>query len=233
MGIFGSKKKYDAGAARDEPTHDDDITQVDKAKLELRRVRRRMKEMQKKYEAEAEKFTLRIKREMRAGRKDRARVYLRLRKLRETALERTDNQIINLEKQLDSIREQQDNIEYVRSLQTANSAMEELQKIMPVEYVEDVLERNQELQDINAEISEMLEGDGICAGAVLDEDEVLEELAVLETEIQGTQDPGFTVQDAVDLPVAPNNPIGTGASKDGVIDDEIAEEDDGRVLVAA
>ena len=67
----------------------------------------------------------------------------------------------------------------------------------------------------------------------LDEDEVLEELAMLETEIQGTQDPGFTVQDAVDLPVAPNNPIGTGASKDGVIDDEIAEEDDGRVLVAA
>ena len=204
-------KKYDAGAARDEPTHDDDITQVDKAKLELRRVRRRMKEMQKKYEAEAEKFTLRIKREMRAGRKDRARVYLRLRKLRETALERTDNQIINLEKQLDSIREQQDNIEYVRSLQTANSAMEELQKIMPVEYVEDA-ERNQELQDINVDI-EML-GDGICAGAVLDRTRS-RRASDAETEIQGTQDPGFTVQDAVDLPVAPNNPIGTGASKTG------------------
>ena len=221
---------------RDEPSHDAGISQVDKAKLELRRVRSRMRKLQTKYEAETAKFTARIKAEMRAGRKDRARMFLRLRKLRQTALARTDDQIINLEHQLASIREQEDNIEYVRSLETANNAMAELQKIMPIDYVEDVLERNQELQDINAEISDMIAGDGLCAGAVVDEDEVLEELAALEAEISGTTtavSPGLTAEDAMDLPIAPSGEIAGGAAKDNVLADEVAEEGDGKLLVAA
>lgn len=235
MGIFGSKEKKGSPAKRrDEPSHDAGISQADKAKLELRRVRSRMRKLQAKYEAETAKFTARIKTEMRAGRKDRARMFLRLRKLRQTALSRTDDQIINLERQLASIREQEDNIKYVRSLETANSAMEELQKIMPIDYVEEVLERNQELQDINAEISDMIAGDGLCGGAVVDEDEVLEELAALEAEISGTTAavaPGLSMQEAMDLPVAPDGVIVGGATKEEVPAEE--EPSDGRVLVAA
>ena len=238
MGIFGSKDKTAGTGAqrRDEPHHDTGISQSDKAKLELRRVRSRMRKLQAKYEAEAEKFTLRIKEEMRAGRKDRARTFLRLRKLRQTALARTDNQIVNLEQQLASIKEQEDNIEYVRSLEMANKAMEELQKIMPVDYVSDVLDRNQELQDINAEISEMLAGDGICAGAV-DEDEILDELAALEAQIGGKsatiiqgegQTQGLTAQEAMSLPVAPSGDILSGGAQN-----DIAVDEEERVMVAA
>lgn len=233
MGIFSSKssspgkKKYH----KDDPKHDNDISEVDKAKLELRRVRVRMSKMEKAYQAETEELTAKIKAEMRVGRKDRARMFLRLRKLREAALTRTVDQLVNVEKQILTLQEQQQNIEYVKSLEVANKAMEELQRIMPIDYVEDLLERNQELRDINAEISDLIAGDGLCAGAVVDEEAVLRELESLEAEVSHTgKSSGISVQDAMDLPIAPSNDIKvkTPGQKD------VAEsEDAGRVLVAA
>ena len=236
MGIFSSKSSSPAKKSKyfkEEPKHNNDISEVDKAKLALRRVRAKMSKMEKAYQAETEELTGKIKAEMRAGRKDRARMFLRLRKLREAALSRTVDQLVNVEKQIMTLQEQQQNIEYVQSLEVANKAMEELQKIMPIDYVEDLLERNQELRDINAEISDLIAGDGLCSGALLDEEDVLQELESLEAEVsQNGESSGISVQDAMDLPVAPSDELITKPSGDNE-DVTVSEEKEGRVLIAA
>jgi hypothetical protein len=224
MGNFFKATASPKKQKREQP-RDDELSQVDHAKLEIRRTRTKLRKYQKQIEKETEQLNTKIKKLIKAGKKSQAKAILRLRKLRETALERTDSQILKLEQMISTIAQSEFNAEMVQSIETGNTALESLHKIMSLDYVEDVMEQADEFQAMNDEISDLIAGSGYA----VDEDDVAADLATLEKEVNGIGNiDSDSVEQAMNLPVAPNHEL--------VEDSEVSEEDaveEGRTLVAA
>ena len=220
MGNFFKKEPAPKKQRREQPKNDE-LSQVDQAKLEIRRTRTKLRKYQKQMEKEAEHLNAKIKQLIQTGKKAQAKANLRLRKLRETALARTDTQVLNLEQMLSTIEQSEFNADMIQSIETGNSALGHLQKIMSLEYVENVMEEAEELEAMNGEITEMISG----SGYTVDEEDVAADLEALEKEINGSLD--HSVEDALNLPVAPTNALVEQVEEVGV------EEEEGRTLVGA
>ena len=220
--FFTSSPKKKKQRRSKEPTNDK-FSQVDQAKLELRRTKTKLRKYQKQMEKETERLNDKIKALIKLGKKSQARANLRLRKLRETALEKTDIQVLNLEQMISTIEQSELNVEMVKSIETGNAALGHLQKIMSLEYVEEVMEKAEELEAMNSEITDMISGSGLT----VDDGDIAADLEQLEREINdGAVN---TVEEALKLPIAPTNEVvlPSGEKKSS------EEVEDGRVLVAA
>ena len=110
MGNFFKATASPKKQKREQP-RDDELSQVDHAKLEIRRTRTKLRKYQKQIEKETEQLNTKIKKLIKAGKKSQAKAILRLRKLRETALERTDSQILKLEQMISTIAQSEFNAE--------------------------------------------------------------------------------------------------------------------------
>ena len=86
-GIFGKQKKPDSR-----------ITEHDRAVLELKKQRDKLKQYQKKIEGNLESDKQLAKKLLKDGKKDRAKLLLRKKKYQESLLTRTDGQLDNLGK---------------------------------------------------------------------------------------------------------------------------------------
>ena len=84
-GLFGKEKKASSR-----------ITEHDRAVLELKKQRDKLKQYQKKIEGNLESDRQLAKRLLKEGKKDRAKLMLRKKKYQESLLARTDGQLDNL-----------------------------------------------------------------------------------------------------------------------------------------
>lgn len=246
MGNFFNKSKSPPRkkSRRDQPKNDE-LSEVDNAKLELRKTKTKLKKYQKQMTKETIQLNIKIKQLIQAGNKSQAKANLRLKKLRQTALEKTDAQLLNLEQMISSIDQTTFNAEMVRSIQTGNEALASLHKIMSIEYVEDVMEEADELEAMNSEITELITG----SGYVIDDDEVLADLenllsevsvesgekkeeSVVEVEESVVEESEVLsrIEEALNMPVAPSGEI--GSKEDGVEVKEV-EVEETRTLVGA
>jgi hypothetical protein len=110
------------------------------------------------------------------------------------------------------------------NIETGNSALGHLQKIMSLEYVEEVMEEADELAAMNDEITDMISG----SGYTVDDSEVAADLAALEEEINGGVE--SSVAAALDMPVAPTNELVQQEVKQDIDD---IDDMEGRTLVEA
>jgi hypothetical protein len=223
MGNLFNKSPAKKKPRRDQPSNDA-LSEVDQAKLEIRRTRTKLRKYQKQMEKETVRLNAKIKTLLQAGKKSQAKANLRLRKLRETALEQTDVQVLNLEQMICSLEQSEFNAEMVKSIETGNSALGHLQKIMSLEYVEEVMEEADELAAMNDEITDMISG----SGYTVDDSEVAADLAALEEEINGGVE--SSVAAALDMPVAPTNELVQQEVKQDIDD---IDDMEGRTLVEA
>lgn len=141
------------------------ITEQDKAILQLKQQRDKLKQYQKRIELSLEKDRELAKKCLATGRKDRARMLLRKKKYQEKLLTNTDSQLENLEKLASDIEFAQVERQVLDGLQIGNSALKKVHEILSIDEIERIMDETKEGIDKQQEI------DSILSGSLTEEDE--------------------------------------------------------------
>ncbi|XP_066291651.1 charged multivesicular body protein 6-A-like [Branchiostoma lanceolatum] len=189
MGSLFSKKKKEESR----------ITEQDKAILQLKQQRDKLRQYQKKIQANLEREREVAKRLLKDGKKEKAKLLLKKKRYQENMLQKTDNQIDQVEKMVDDIEFASIEMKVVEGLKKGNDCLKEMHKILSLENVEKILDETQEAVEYQREIDDLLAG-----GILTDEDEeaVLAEL----DEITKADLPAVPDED-VSLPEVPRDRI--------------------------
>ncbi|KLO09339.1 hypothetical protein SCHPADRAFT_922383 [Schizopora paradoxa] len=198
------------------------ITAQDKAILDLKLQRDKVKQYRKKIQIVLDREEEIAKQQLRAGQKDRALVTLRQRKYQESLLQKTDTQLENLEQLVSSIEFSRIQVSVLHGLEQGNEVLKQINKEMNIERVDKLMDETAEAQAYQREISEMLSNTLTNE----EEEDVQEELRRLqEEETVGVAKPEADVH----LPNVPQNiPV-----SDEVIDEEAPVSERARVALPA
>jgi len=172
MGIFFSKKK--------QPSR---VTQQDKAILQVKQTRDKIKQYQKKIEQNLEKERLLAKELLKNGKKDRALLLLRKKKYQEQILSRADGQLENLERMVHDLEFAQVEVKVVDGLKVGNTALKQLHALLSIDDIEKVMDETREGIEKQREIDEILTST-LATEEQIDESEIEAELdALVEADI--------------------------------------------------
>lgn len=171
------------------------VTEQDKAVLQLKTTRDRIRQYQKRSETNLEKDRQLAKQLLQNGKKERAKLLLRKKKFIEEQLNKTDGTLENIEKMIQDLEFAQIEMKVVDSLKVGNEALKQINQMLSIEDVERILDETEEAAEKQREISALLGG-----GVLTDEDEsaVEEELDALIADAVQKQLP--------DAPTAAENP---------------------------
>ncbi|XP_033118953.1 charged multivesicular body protein 6-B-like [Anneissia japonica] len=159
--LFGKKKQPESR-----------ITEQDKAVLQLKQQRDKLKQYQRKIEQNLEKERVVAKQLLKDGKKDKAMLLLKKKRYQEQLLKNTDGQLDNLEKMVDEIEFAQIEMKVVEGLKAGNESLKKMHQVMSLEDVEKIMDETREGIEYQNEIDDLL------SGRLTDEDEaaILEEL---------------------------------------------------------
>ncbi|KAG8225938.1 hypothetical protein J437_LFUL005975 [Ladona fulva] len=152
--LFGKSKKL--------PSR---VTEHDKAVLQLKQQRDKIRQHQKKIESSLEKDKQLAKNLLKDGKKERALLLLRKKKYQEQLLAKTDGLLQNLEHLVQDLEFSQVEIQVLDGLKAGNEALKKVNEILSLENVEAILEETREGIEKQREIDEMI------GGALTNEDE--------------------------------------------------------------
>lgn len=167
------------------------VTEQDKAILQLKQQRDKLKQYQKRITLQLEKEKLLAKQLLKDGRKEKAVLLLKKKRYQDQLLDRTENQISNIERMVQDIEFMQIEMQVIEGLKVGNECLKSMHEIMSIEDVERILDETQESIEYQRQIDEML------AGALSEEDEEAV-LAELEAITQGED---------LALPDVPEEPV--------------------------
>ncbi|XP_030560177.1 charged multivesicular body protein 6-A [Drosophila novamexicana] len=188
------------------------ITDHDKAVLQLKQQRDRLKQYQKRIELQLENDRLLAKKCLQQGRKDRAKLLLRKKKYQESLLSNADKQLDNLEKLAADLEFAQVEMKVLDGLKQGNAALKKVHDMLDINEVEKIMDETREgiekQQEIDAILTDVL--------TQQDEDDVLAELDALEAEEQRVQLPDVPSEE---LPATP-----AAAAADDLEDEEDEQE---------
>eukprot|EP00903_Cladosiphon_okamuranus_P022278 g20484.t1 len=233
MGNLASRKK------KRERAH---VTDQDRAVLDLKNSRDRLKRYQKKLEIECDKLQAQAMAMIKEKRKDRALLLLKIKKLKQNQVEKADSQLLSVEQLIETIDWESQQLQVFNALKEGNAALNKLHDEMPLDKVEELMADTAESIAMEEEISKAIGGSWTEAN----EEDLLAELAEIEKEAAPEPVPEPVPQPAVKveeqptpledmLPEAPQGtpvvpvPADSAASQQGA-EEEVAEE---RVPVAA
>jgi len=123
------------------------ITAQDRAILDLKLQRDKLKQYQKKIQVILDREHTIAKDQIAAGQKDRALIALRRRKYQQSLLTKTDEQIENLEQLVSTIEFSLIEVSMLHGLKLGNDILKEIHKEMNVESVEKLLEETAEARE--------------------------------------------------------------------------------------
>ncbi|KAK7502925.1 hypothetical protein BaRGS_00005874 [Batillaria attramentaria] len=184
--LFGKKPAKKPAASR--------VTEQDKAVLQLKQQRDKLKQYQKKVLAQLERDREVARKLLQEGKKDKAKLMLRKKKFQETLLDKTDGQLDNLERLVHDLEFAQVEQEVVRGLEVGNAALKKMHQILSLEDVERIMDETKEGIEYQQEIDDLLAG-GLSQQ---DEDDVMAELDEILAQGEGK----------VTLPDVPTDEIG-------------------------
>ncbi|XP_044252388.1 charged multivesicular body protein 6-B isoform X2 [Tribolium madens] len=144
--IFGKKKPVSR------------ITQQDKAVLQLKQQRDKLKQYQKRIELSLASDRELAKKLLNKGQKERAKLLLRKKRFQESLLQKTDNQLDNLERLTHDIEFAQVELEVVNGLKQGNEALKKVNEALNIEDIERILEETREGAEKQEEINALLSG---------------------------------------------------------------------------
>ncbi|XP_022379292.1 charged multivesicular body protein 6 isoform X3 [Enhydra lutris kenyoni] len=156
------------------------VTEQDKAVLQLKQQRDKLKQYQKRITQQLEREREVARQLLRDGKKERAKLLLKKKRYREQLLDKTENQITSLETMVQSIEFTQIEMKVVEGLQIGNECLKKMHQVMSIEEVERILEETQEAVEYQRQIDELLAG----SFTQEDEDAILEELNAI-TQVTG------------------------------------------------
>ncbi|KAK2496544.1 hypothetical protein MC885_000491 [Smutsia gigantea] len=188
------------------------VTEQDKAILQLKQQRDRLKRYQKRVSQQLEQEREIARQLLREGRKEgqgvpgqpvnvllahrsgslcrRAKLLLKKKRYREQLLDKAENQIASLEAMVQSIEFTQIEMKVMEGLQLGNECLNKMRQVMSIEEVERILDETQEAVEYQRQIDELLAG----SFTQEDEDAILEELNAI-------------TQEQIELPEVPSEPL--------------------------
>ncbi|OJT10078.1 Charged multivesicular body protein 6 [Trametes pubescens] len=178
------------------------ITKQDRAILDLKLQRDKVRQYQKKIQAVLDREHEIAKQQLAAGRKDRALMALRKRKYQESLLVKTDAQLENLEKLVSTIEFSLVEVSVLHGLQQGNEVLKEIHKELNIENVERIMEETAEAREYQREIDEML------AGSLSLEDEEAVQAELQQLQLQTLE---VSEERPIDLPSVPTEEPATPA----------------------
>ncbi|KII93801.1 hypothetical protein PLICRDRAFT_36032 [Plicaturopsis crispa FD-325 SS-3] len=197
------------------------ITAQDRAILDLKLQRDKLKQYQKKLQVILDREHDIARAHLAAGQKDRAVIALRRRKYQQGLLLKTDGQLENLEQLVSTIEFSLVEVSVLHGLKQGNEVLKEIHKEMNVETVEKLLDETLEAREYQREIGEMLSNNL----SLDEEDAVQAELKELQAAAMAKDSPVH-----VDLPSPPTAEPVTSIPQEEVRRPQRQEE---RVPVAA
>ncbi|XP_063961253.1 charged multivesicular body protein 6-like [Lytechinus pictus] len=158
------------------------VTEQDKAVLQLKQQRDKLKMYQRKIEASLAKERELAKKLLKEGKKEKAKLLLKKKRYQESLLTKTDNQLDNLEKMTSEIEFAQIEHQVIDGLKVGNDCLKKMHQMMSLEDVEKIMDETREGIEYQNEIDELL------AGGLTEEDEeaVLAELSQITGESEIT-----------------------------------------------
>lgn len=173
------------------------VTEHDKAVLQLKQQRDKLKQYQKRITLQLQREREVAKQLLHDGKKEKAKLLLKKKRYQEQLLEKTDNQISNLEKMVGDIEFAQIELKVIEGLKIGNDCLKKMHEVMSIEEVERIMDETQEGIDYQRQIDDLL------AGSLTSEDEeaILEELEAITQEDLEQEDLDL------ELPEAPTEPL--------------------------
>ncbi|XP_018577364.1 charged multivesicular body protein 6-A [Anoplophora glabripennis] len=144
--IFGKKKQVSR------------VTEHDKAVLQLKQQRDKLKQYQKRIELTLNSDKELAKKLLNKGQKERAKLMLKKKRFQEQLLTKTDVQLDNLEKLTHDIEFAQVELQVVDGLKKGNEALKKVNEALNIEDIENILEDTRESIDKQNEINALLSG---------------------------------------------------------------------------
>ncbi|XP_057682150.1 charged multivesicular body protein 6-like isoform X1 [Corythoichthys intestinalis] len=173
------------------------VTEQDKAVLQLKQQRDKLRLYQKKIGLQLEKERLLAKQLLKNGRKDKALLLLKKKRYQEQLLDKTDNQISNLERMVDDLEFAQIEKKVIDGLRVGNQCLKKMHEVMSIEEVERILDETQDAVEYQRQIDEMLSG----SLSQEDEEAVLAELEAI-TQQGDVQLPDVPSEELPEVPEA-------------------------------
>lgn len=154
------------------------VTEQDKAILQLKQQRDKLKQYKKRITLQLEKERFLAKQLLKDGKKEKALLLLKKKRYQDQLLDKTEHQISNLEQMVQDIEFMQIEMQVIEGLKVGNDCLKLMHEIMSIEDVERILDETQEAIEYQRQIAELL------AGSLTQEDEE-DILAELEAITQG------------------------------------------------
>ncbi|CAM1154528.1 CHMP6 (predicted) [Pycnogonum litorale] len=134
------------------------VTEQDKAVLQLKNQRDKLKQYQKKISINLEKEKEVARKLLKDGKKDRALMLLKKKRFQEQLLTKTDNQLDNLETMVHDLEYGQIEMKVIEGLKIGNESLNKMHEIMSVEDVERIMDETEEGIAKQKEIDELISG---------------------------------------------------------------------------
>lgn len=179
MGGKSSKAKQQSAPVRkpaSAPKKKNQVSDQDRAMLELKSARDRLKRYQRKLDSETKVLHEKARELLKSGKKDRAKTMLKLKKLKIQQADKADSQLLTVLEMVETLDFESQQQKVFEGLKAGNAALDAIHKQMTVEDVEDLMMDTQEAQERNDEISRALGGQLSSE----DEEAILAELAEIE-----------------------------------------------------
>ncbi|GBL52300.1 hypothetical protein CJI97_004434 [Candidozyma auris] len=178
------------------------ITAQDKAIFQLKRQRDNLKQYQRKLNVIIDKQHALAKQAIQEGKTDKAKLYLRSRKQQESLVNKTYEQLGNLENLIGTIEFKLIEKDVVYGLTQGNEVLKKLNSEMSVDKIDKVIDDLEEEKLKVDEVSDLL---GMGSLSNSEEHEVDEEMAALERELAPEKAPKEAQKEEhkISLPDAP------------------------------
>ena len=160
------------------------ITAQDRAVLDLKNARDKLRRFQSKLDAESDQLTTRASQLLKDGKKDRALLTLKFRRFRQDKANAVDGQLLRLEDMVSAIRWEERQSEVISALREGTDALKSLHEDMGD--VSALMDETQDQLAMEREVSALLSGD------TADDSELLKELDAMAAP-------------SLDLPAAPSS----------------------------
>uniref|UniRef100_A0A023F8I9 Charged multivesicular body protein 6 n=1 Tax=Triatoma infestans TaxID=30076 RepID=A0A023F8I9_TRIIF len=134
------------------------VTEHDKAVLQVKQQRDKLKQYQFKVEQKLENERLLAKKLLSSGQRERAKLLLKKKRYQENLLEKTDGQLDNLEKMIQDLEFAQVEVKVVAGLKTGSEALKSLNEILNIDEIERIMDETKEGIEKQKEINDLLNG---------------------------------------------------------------------------
>ena len=171
---------YERSASKPPPRAKPTLSQQDRAVLDLKLARDKLKRYQSKLSGESASLLARAQAAHKAGSKTKAVYYIKVKKLKEAKVEQLYGELLSLESMMANVEWATQSMTVVTAMEKAQGALESLQRELPIERVEALMDDVAESVGLQAEIDAALAGTTNAVG--VGDEELDAELQALEAE---------------------------------------------------